>query len=78
MARAGDTRHGSSAEVGFETFVPLCVERNKYSLAPHAFPEYRFRVSAVAPDGTEIPVDVHPRESTYEWRAVAMGDEPTL
>jgi hypothetical protein len=46
--------------VAFRTYLPVSTEDGGYTLEPHSFPSYPFRVLALPPDGAAIEVAVSP------------------
>jgi hypothetical protein len=54
------TPSGQEVTVAFRTFLPLATGEGGYRLEPRPFPQYPFRVRAVAPNGTANDVAVSP------------------
>ncbi|MEX0984759.1 MAG: hypothetical protein WD096_06880 [Actinomycetota bacterium] len=52
---------GTQVLVSFRTFVPVSTTGDDYTLEPHAFPDYPFRVQAVAPNGTISVIRMYAR-----------------
>ena len=52
------TAAGTSAIVSFRTHVPISTNGDDYTLEPHAFPDYPFRVQAISPNGTAVDVSM--------------------
>jgi len=62
------TSVGNSASISFRTYLPVSTGANSYSLEPHPFPKYHFRVMALSPTGTEVPVAMAPSdEGSLQW-----------
>lgn len=49
---------GTTASISFRTYVPVSTNGEDYTLEPHAFPDYPFRVRASAPDGTTSRINM--------------------
>jgi len=51
---------GVPASITFRTYIPIPSTGDAYTLEPHAFPDYPFRVRASSPDGAVSEIDMSP------------------
>jgi hypothetical protein len=69
------TSVGNSVSISFRTYAPVSTGANSYSLEPRPFPKYRFRVMALSPGGTEVPVAMVPSdEGSLQWLGEFIPD----